>query len=63
MDGTSGVALSVDWVICGGPVTEELVTCADVELELINPVEDGRQKSLLKITGPQVLSVFDTTTI
>lgn len=50
----------VDLICC---VCEALDTCAEVEPEFIDAVEDGWQKSLLKITGPQVLSVFDTTSI
>lgn len=50
-------------MICCTDVCDALATCAGVEPELIDAVEDGRQKAVLKITGPQVLSVFDTTTI
>ena len=58
MDGTGAGCTAVDCDVC-----EALDTCAGVEPELIDAVEDGRQKSVLKITGPQVLSVFDSTTI
>lgn len=59
------------WICCV-VAGEAFDVCVRSELELVDIVEDGelvgiveeaRHKSVLKTTVPQVLSVFETTTI
>ena len=50
-------------VVAATGACDALDICVGVELELVEAVEEGRQRRVLKTTVPQVLSVFDSTTI
>ena len=45
------------------PTSDALMAWVEVALEVTEAVEEGRQRSVLKTTAPQVLSDFDSTTI
>ena len=55
-----------DRVCCATPDTpasDALTTCVEVALEVIEAVEEARQRFVLTTNAPQVLSNLDSTTI
>ncbi len=62
MTGACVVVVATGCFSCSS-ACDALDICVGIELELVEAVEEGRQKSVLKTTVLQVLSVFDSTTI